>query len=83
MGGYVATPKFEVKRELKPGTDLGGGIWNPRQIRKGTTYQTSKKLIWHQSCIRSTLAGKKYKDLGEVQVAFKKATQDCKNKNPN
>lgn len=81
MGGYAVAKKYLVERELQPGTDLGGGRWNPRQVRKDTAHQTSDRLNWHQMCIAGAMSGKTGK-LGDIQDAFKSATKSCASENP-
>jgi hypothetical protein len=58
---------------------LGGGHLGTRQVRRVHNIVTDARLSRINSCMASELAGKSFKDLGEVQGAFKKARQGpCK-----
>lgn len=58
--------------------DLGGGHLGTRQIRSTKNILKSSRLIGITSCMASELGGKKHKDLGSVQAAFKSARAKCK-----
>ena len=59
--------------------DLGGGKLGLRQVRRTHNVVTNATLGSINSCMAGQLAGKKFKDLGEIQQAFKTARQGkCK-----
>lgn len=58
--------------------DLGGGKLGLRQIRKMKNTVTNPRLLSIMSCMASALSGKSYKNLGEVQSAFKTARSGCR-----
>jgi hypothetical protein len=58
--------------------DLGGGHLGLRQTRTTKNVMKDPRLIKITSCMASELAAKKYKNLGEVQAAFKSARSKCK-----
>ncbi|MEM2365643.1 MAG: hypothetical protein ABIM44_04930 [candidate division WOR-3 bacterium] len=58
------------------------GIKQPAYVRKHTAAQSSPRLLWHQSCIRQAMAGKKFPDRIAVRQALIAATRECAARNP-
>jgi hypothetical protein len=55
--------------------DLGGGHLGLRQVRRTKNIVKDPTLQNINSCMASELAGKTFKDLGEIQDAFKTARE--------
>lgn len=58
------------------------GFKQPPYVRTGRAAQTSRKLRFHQQCVASEMAGKKFPDRGAVRAALSSTATACKSKNP-
>lgn len=73
----IASGMMVVTKKVR--RDLGGGHLGLRQIRRVMNIVRDPRLQRINSCMASELAGKSYKNLGEVQDAFSKARKGpCK-----
>ncbi len=73
----IASGMMVVTKKVRK--DLGGGHLGTRQIRRTRNVVTDARLQEINGCMASEMAGKSFKNLGEVQGAFKKARQGpCK-----
>jgi len=73
----IASGMMVVTKKVKK--DLGGGHLGLRQVRRVMNIVKDARLMRINGCMASELAGKKFKNLGEVQTAFKAARKGpCK-----
>ena len=62
--------------------DDSSGFKQPAYVRGGRAAQTSRKLKFHQQCVASEMAGKKFADRGAVRDALSSTASACKSRNP-
>ena len=73
----IASGMMVVTKKVRK--DLGGGHLGLRQVRRVMNIVTDARLLRINGCMASELAGKSFKNLGEVQNAFKTArTGPCR-----